>query len=117
MVAGLLGNEPLALHGAGSLAEARAALAARHHGLVILDLMLPDGDGAELLGELAAARPPIRVIVFSARDSTLPESTVILRRLVKSQHGGPELAALVHAQLRHWPRPAIPSTEQPGGSA
>jgi DNA-binding response OmpR family regulator len=118
MVAGLLAHDPIALHGAGTLAEARAALAARHHGLVILDLMLPDGDGADLLGELAAARPPTRVIIFTARDSELPESTVILRRLVKSQHGGPELAALVHAQLRHWPRPVTPpSTEQPGGSA
>jgi DNA-binding NarL/FixJ family response regulator len=70
---------------------------------VILDLMLPDGDGAELLGELASARPPTRVIIFSARDSALPESAVILRRLVKSQHGGTELASLVQAQLRHWP--------------
>ena len=82
MVAGLLAGEPLVLHGAGSLAEARAALSARHHELVILDLMLPDGDGAELIGELALARPPTRVIIFSARESALPESTVILRRLV-----------------------------------
>jgi signal transduction histidine kinase/DNA-binding response OmpR family regulator len=103
MVAGLLAGETLALHGAGTLSEARAALAARHHALVILDLMLPDGDGAELLGELASARPPTRVIIFSARDSALPESAVILRRLVKSQHGGTELASLVQAQLRHWP--------------
>ena len=105
MVAGLLANEPLVLHGAGSVAEARAALAVRHHALVILDLVLPDGDGAELLAELASARPPTRVIIFSAHDTPVPESAVILRRLVKSQHGGPELAALVHAQLRHWPRP------------
>ena len=66
--------------------------------------MLPDGDGAELIGELALARPPTRVIIFSARESALPESTVILRRLVKSQHDGPELAALVQAQLQHWPQ-------------
>jgi DNA-binding response OmpR family regulator len=112
MVAELLAGEPVALHGAGSLAEARAALAARHHELVILDLMLPDGDGADLLAEIASARPPVRVIIFSARDSALPESTVIQRRLVKSQHGGAELAALVHEQLRTWPRPA----EDNGGS-
>jgi PAS domain S-box-containing protein len=116
MVAGLLATERVALHGAGSLAEARAALAARHHALVILDLMLPDGDGAELLVELAATRPPTRVIIFSARDTPLPESTVILRRLVKSQHEGPELAALVQAQLHHWPR-HDPPRGPPGGSA
>jgi PAS domain S-box-containing protein len=111
MVAGLLAGESLVLHGAGSLAEARAALGARHHALVVLDLMLPDGDGSELLAELASARPPTRVIIFSARDSALPESAVILRRLVKSQHGGPELAALVHAHLRHWPQSSPPGGE------
>jgi PAS domain S-box-containing protein len=104
LLGGLLEGEPLTLHGAATLAEARAALSARHHELVILDLMLPDGDGADLLDELAAARPPTRVIIFSARDTPLPDSTVILRRLVKSHHDGPELAALIHDQLQSWPR-------------
>lgn len=105
LIAGLLEDEPLALHGAGTLAEGRAALSARHHDLVILDLMLPDGDGADLLDELAAARPPTRVIIFSARDTPLPDSEVILHRLVKSHHDGPELAALIHEQLQYWPPP------------
>ncbi|MGN6113135.1 MAG: ATP-binding protein, partial [Luteimonas sp.] len=103
LLGNLLADEPLALHGAGTVAEARAALSARHHDLVILDLILPDGDGADLLDELAAARPPTRVIIFSARDTPLPDSTVILRRLVKSHHDGPELAALIHDQLQCWP--------------
>jgi PAS domain S-box-containing protein len=105
LIAGLLEGEPLVLHGTGTVAGARAALSARHHDLVILDLMLPDGDGADLLDELAAARPPTRVIIFSARDTALPDSAVILRRLVKSHHDGPELAALIHEQLQHWPPP------------
>ncbi len=105
LIGGLLEGERLALHGAGTLAEARAALSERHHDLVILDLILPDGDGADLLDELAAARPPTRVIIFSARDTPLPDSAVILRRLVKSHHDGPELAALIHEQLQYWPPP------------
>lgn len=105
LVASLLAPERLDLHGAGSLAEARAALAVRRHDLVILDLMLPDGDGAMLLDELAAARPSPRVIIFSARDTDLPESTVVMQRLVKSRQGAPELAALIREQLNHWPRP------------
>lgn len=113
LVAGLLAPERLDLHGAGSLAEARAALAVRRHDLVILDLMLPDGDGAMLLDELSAARPSPRVIIFSARDTDLPESTVVMQRLVKSRQGAPELAALIREQLNHWPRP----TERPEGSA
>ena len=113
LVAGLLAGEPLDLHGAGTLAEARAALAVRRHDLVILDLMLPDGDGAMLLDELAAARPAPRVIIFSARDTELPESSVVMQRLVKSRQGAPELASLIREHLRRWPRAA----GHPGGTA
>jgi DNA-binding NarL/FixJ family response regulator len=55
---------------AGSLAEAREALDGG--GLVgrldvaLVDLILPDGDGTELVGELRRADPSIKVIVLSA---------------------------------------------------
>ena len=110
LVAGLLQGEPLDLHGAGTLAEARAALAVRRHDLVILDLMLPDGDGARLIDELATVRPAPRVIIFSARDTEVPESTIVLRHLVKSRQGAPELATVIREQLRGWPK-------DPGGQA
>lgn len=54
---------------AGSLQEARAALAAGAVRLVICDLMLPDGSGVDLLHELAAARGSShcpRLVAFSA---------------------------------------------------
>lgn len=38
-----------------SLAEARAALAASAIDLVVLDMLLPDGDGTDLLGEIRAS--------------------------------------------------------------
>lgn len=103
VVASMLAAEPLELDGAATLADARARLEAAHYDLVILDLMLPDGDGAELLDSLAAARPPTRVIIFSARDTALPESSVVMRRLVKSRQGTPELAETIHEQLAGWP--------------
>ena len=103
LLANLLRDEPLRLHHAGSLAHARAELAARQHDLVILDLMLPDGDGAELLPELGAAQPPVPVIIFSATDLALPESRVVLRRLVKSRSDAHQLAALISDNLRRWP--------------
>lgn len=103
VVRGLLAGHRLALHEAGSLAEAREQLAQRHHDLVILDLMLPDGDGAELLPELGQARPPTPVIVFSARDTPGPESRNVLLRLVKSRSDAAELAALILENLRNWP--------------
>ena len=51
---------------AASLAEAQ-----QRHGeadLVILDLMLPDGSGFELLGALRRLEPPPAVIILSSRD-------------------------------------------------
>jgi DNA-binding response OmpR family regulator len=50
-----------------SLGEARAALAAEQFALVILDEILPDGDGIELLREIraAAAAPAVPVMLLS----------------------------------------------------
>ncbi len=103
LVARLLQGSAVELHGAGSLAEARAALTRRRHGLVILDLGLPDGDGGELLPELAAARPPTPVVIFSARDPQRADSELVLRQLVKSRHDSEDLAALIRDYLKHWP--------------
>ena len=58
---------------AGSLAEAREALVGDGAGLLggrpdvaLVDLLLPDGEGTELVGELRRANPSIKVIVLSA---------------------------------------------------
>ncbi len=53
---------------AGDLAAARELLLqwGPPH-LVILDLILPDGNGLDLCRELKAARPPVRVLVLTAR--------------------------------------------------
>ena len=49
---------------AGSLAEARRKL--RGVDVALLDRGLPDGDGVELVGELRAANPGVRVFVISS---------------------------------------------------
>ena len=55
---------------AGSLAEAREAL--DRGGLdgaldvAVLDLVLPDGDGRELISELRSSSPGVRIMVLSA---------------------------------------------------
>ena len=51
---------------AGSLAEAREQAARFEFDVVILDLGLPDGSGADLIAELRRASPGVRVMVLSA---------------------------------------------------
>ena len=60
---------------AASLAEARRMLATAD--VVILDLGLPDGSGAELIPELRAANPKAHALVLSATfDATLAAKAI-----------------------------------------
>ncbi|MFH1026515.1 MAG: response regulator transcription factor [Pseudomonadota bacterium] len=63
----------LELHGftllcADSLAAARTILAGRRPDLVLLDLMLPDGDGLEFCCALKSLYPNLPVIMLTAKD-------------------------------------------------
>jgi PAS domain S-box-containing protein len=54
---------------AGSLAETREILAAEHgFDVAVIDLGLPDGLGAELIGDLRVANPRTQALVLSATD-------------------------------------------------
>jgi len=55
---------------AGSVAEARTALAKNEPDLILCDLMLPDGSGIDLLREVKAAAPSIAVVMITAHTST-----------------------------------------------
>lgn len=63
----MLGREPdleVAAQ-AGSLAEAREALGGEFD-VAVLDMLLPDGGGGELIGELRLANPGVSVLVLSS---------------------------------------------------
>ena len=64
----LLGSQPdIELQAqAGSLAEARAQAARFELDVVILDLGLPDGNGADLIADLRQANHHVRILVLSA---------------------------------------------------
>lgn len=65
----LLGREPdlEVVAQAGSLAEAREALPVEGAlDVAVLDLVLPDGEGSDLIGELRRRNPGISVLVLSA---------------------------------------------------
>ena len=98
---------------AGSLAEARAALADGRFALLILDVNLPDGSGLDLLRQLRAGGECTPVILLTANDFewdevagleagaddyiTKPFSLAVLRARVNAQlrRGAPPAAGAV----------------------
>lgn len=53
---------------AGSVAEARRAVAETQPDVILMDLRLGDGDGLELIAKLTRAHPMIRIIALSQFD-------------------------------------------------
>lgn len=49
----------------GSAREARAALAKQRFDLVITDILMPDGDGLDLITQLRRAQPAARILAMS----------------------------------------------------
>lgn len=52
-----------------SVSEAREKFAKIQHKIVLLDLLLPDGDGMQLMSEFIAQQPDIKIIVITANGS------------------------------------------------
>ena len=52
-----------------SVSDAREKFAKSKHEIVLLDLLLPDGDGMELMSEFIATQPDIKIIVITANGS------------------------------------------------
>jgi DNA-binding response OmpR family regulator len=106
-----LTREGFAPHVAGTLAEARSALASRPPDLVLLDLGLPDGDGRDFCRELRAASD-VPIIVLTARGTEL-ERVLGLELgaddYVVKPFSGAEVIARMRAVLRRVkPAPAAP---------
>lgn len=53
---------------ASSLATAEEKLSSEQFDLVILDLVLPDGSGLDLIREIKSLDPPVAIIVHSAHE-------------------------------------------------
>lgn len=56
---------------AANLAEARSALPGARPDVVLVDLALPDGNGLELIGEIAGQWVGVRIIAVSTFDANL----------------------------------------------
>ena len=68
-LAKLLGRQGFEVHQAGTIAEARQAMAAAQVDLVLLDLRLPDGSGLEFLDFLTESDSGLPVIMMTAYGS------------------------------------------------
>lgn len=53
----------------GTITDARKTFAKKLYQIVLLDLLLPDGDGTELMAEFIKAQPNIKIIVITANGS------------------------------------------------
>jgi two-component system NtrC family sensor kinase len=84
-----------------SLAEARGALAGRRFGLVILDVMLPDGDGVQLLEEIRAAGPNADApVMFLSSEAEVKDRVRGLARGANDYVGKPYDTEYVVARAR-----------------
>src|SRR5438445_2449954 len=84
---------------AGSLAEARAALAANSFDLLLLDLWLPDGDGLGLareVSEMGVARPLIVVVSGSAKPEERIEELALVDEFLLKPFEPAQLIATIN---------------------
>ena len=106
MVARDLGRSGLEVTSAGTASEGLARLAREPFDLVLLDLMLPDGDGLDVCRRLRASGSAVPVIMLTARGD--PTDRVVGLELGADDYLGKpfdprELLARIRAVLR---RPA-----------
>ena len=80
--------------------EAKGLLKQETFDLVILDLMLPDGNGEDLLPLLSKpGQPSIPVIIFSVKDVSHEIAESIMAVLVKSQTSNVELLNTIRSAI------------------
>jgi DNA-binding response OmpR family regulator len=85
---------------AATLAEARRKLATECFNLILLDLLLPDGHGSELLGTLPRLNAATPVVIFSVEEANQPMIDSVRAALVKSRTSNEQLLAILHELIR-----------------
>ena len=84
-----------------TFADRWALLEREHYDLVLLDLMLPDGSGEDLLPQLNTSdRGCIPVIIFSADDISPDLAGKVAATLVKSRTSNESLAETIQELIR-----------------
>jgi PAS domain S-box-containing protein len=81
---------------AASLREAQARLTSQNFDLIILDLVLPDGNGADLLSSLPVLNATTPVMIFSAKEADRATLGKVNAALVKSRTSNAQLLTILH---------------------
>ena len=100
-----------AVTSASNLAEARRAIALAPYDLVVLDVMLPDGNGHALAAEIRRQCLPTRILLLTARsleDDIVQGFDAGADDYVVKPYRLRELMARVHALVRRAPAPQAP---------
>ena len=83
-----------------TLAQARQKLSEEKFDLALIDIGLPDGNGLDLVEQLAAQVPPVPTVVFSAREEEAEAASNVAAALIKSRAPNDALRAKVEELLR-----------------
>lgn len=91
-----------------SIKEAKEKLTQESYDLVLLDLILPDGNGSALLPCInSQTKQVIPVIIFSAQEQAQQEwinTDFIKQYLIKSRTTNEQLLAIIHSLLKSQPK-------------
>lgn len=110
----MLERDEFRVTSASTLAAARAALAPATPDLIVLDLMLPDGSGFDLIGDTRRMSPPPAIVVLSSRDGEADRVRALesgADDYVTKPFSPREVVARVRAVLRRLAKTATPSNE------
>jgi len=102
---------PARVDTAGSLAQARAAIATGDHALWLFDARLPDGDSAQLLGELRAAQRTTPALALTADRQPSRQRTLLAAGFVEVILKPLPAATLRAIARAHLPKPALAITD------
>ena len=88
LLARALRKEQYVVETASTYAEASDKLAAYSYDCILLDIMLPDGNGLQLLERLRRADKRENVIIISARDSLEDKVLGRIQSVIRRRRGG-----------------------------
>lgn len=88
-----------AVRHAGTIAQARDMLSSDGYSLILLDLVLPDGHGSELLCSLPPRNAATPVVVFSVEEANQPMADSVHAALVKSRTSNEQLLSILHGLI------------------